>query len=258
LGAAAALFLSGCARDQATAAANIRVLAIAVAKSAPVTEDQALLLQGILCEADGIRESTEPDATPTVDATAPPATMAEQARVHAVTIRTIPAQVADSTWTWVLGAIATGASLLLGGGVGGLLAKRGAGALLQTAVEFGSAAMEALKKANPPMAANVAAIEAAKQEERGQRAAIRAAVAAAPPSPIPAVPAQPDPIAVADTCQADADRLALAEAQDRAARAEVAGHKATAELRRLWAENVALRKSQPCALTRKPRKVKRT
>jgi hypothetical protein len=240
---AAALLLTGCARDQAQAAANIRILAIATAKAGPVTEEQLLLLQGILCEADAIRESTEPEAQPTVDSTAAPATMAAQAREHAGTVRTIGAQVADSTWTWVLGAITAAGTLLLGGGVGGLLAKRGAGSLLRTAVEFGSAALDALKKSNPPVAAEVVAEQVARQEALGHREAIRAAVATVDRA--------------GEAVQPVAESQALADAQDRAARAESAGHQATAELRRLWAENVQLREAQASALERKP-KAKRT
>jgi hypothetical protein len=223
---------------------------------APVTAEQADLLGGAAAECQAIVDTTEPGTLPTIDTTAPPATMATQARQHAGTVRTIGAQVADSTWTWVLGAIATGASLLLGGGVGGIIAKRGASGLLQTAVEFGTAMADALKKANPPVAEDVIKEQVKRQESLGHRDDIRAAVARAE---VAGAVAKISKAQTLDEAQDKAEQ-SLAEAQDRAARAERAGHQATAELRRVWAENAALRDAhQPSALTRKraPRKGRR-
>jgi hypothetical protein len=226
LGAAAALFLSGCGGDQARAAANSNACILEAAKRGPLNEDQAALLGGAMSEGQAIINSTEPGTKPTIDTTAPPAEMAAQERAHAQTVRTIGQQAADSTWTWVLGAIATGASLLLGGGVGGLLAKRGAGSLLRTAVEFGSAALDALKQSNLPAAKAVIDAQVAEQEARGQREAIRAVVNSA----------TPDNSAV--------ERAARLKAEAQLAVVERAALRLSVEYRRLYAEHESWREQR--------------
>jgi hypothetical protein len=218
--------ICGCADDQARSAANIRVLTLRTAQAGPLNADQGSLQEGILSEADAIRLSTAAEATPTIGPEMTHAQAGAEAKAHAQTVRTIPAQVANSVWTWALGAAGTAATLLLGGATWKVVAQQGAAGLLRTAVQYGNAMADALKRANPPVAAAVTEEQVAIQEARGHRQGLRAVR---------------DEVRAATMGKSLMDELAQErqarkDAEERLAVTEQAAHRLSAEHRRLWAQ----------------------
>ncbi|MCJ7831480.1 MAG: hypothetical protein MUP86_03045 [Dehalococcoidia bacterium] len=217
--------LCGCAEDQARSAANIRVLTLRTAQAGPLNADQMVLLEGVLCEADAIRTSTSPEAQPTIAPEMTHQQAGAEAKAHAQTVRTLPDQVASSVWTWVWGAAGGVSAHLLGGGAVRLLGPQG-GAILRTAVQFGSAAMDALKRVNKPAANAVIEEQIQVQEERGHRQQLREVR--------DEVKAAILPQTLLD--ELEKEKQARLDAEDRLALTEKAAHKMSAEYKRLWAQ----------------------
>jgi len=217
--------LCGCAEDQARSAANLRVLTVRTAQAGPLNADQMALLEGVLCEADAIRTSTVPEAQPTIGPELTHQQAGAEAKAHAQTVRTIPAQVGSSVMEWVWTAAGGVAALLLGGGAVKLLGPQG-GAILRTAVQYGSAAMDALKRVNKPLADAVTEEQIQVQEERGHRQQLRAVR--------DEVKAAILPQTLLD--ELEKEKQARLDAEDRLSLTEKAAHQMSAEYKRLWAQ----------------------